>query len=188
AWGLAEPWGGFLGRSLSRLSYWSHPSRRDAAWTRTRVAARLLFRLLHGFARNHVLIVLDPRQQQLDAGAARSHHHRRQDHSRGLVSDYNWTNHAGALAAHAARRLPDHGNVRGGQRCLVRAARNPSYRGARHAALGVGARGGADPNSTLFRSFDRSLCARTSACKVCGNRGALEDATACERGADCNPR
>jgi len=34
--------------------------------------------------------------------------------------------------------------------------------------------------TTLLRPFDRSLCACASTCKVCGNRGALEDATACK--------
>ena len=44
--------------------------RRDAARARPGVAALLLLRLLHGVARHDVLVVLDPRQQQLDAGAA----------------------------------------------------------------------------------------------------------------------
>ena len=42
----------------------------------------LLFLLLHGLARHHVLVVLDPRQQQLDAGAARPRDRRRQDRAR----------------------------------------------------------------------------------------------------------
>ena len=46
------------------------------------------FLLLHGLARHHVLVVLDPRQQQLDAGAARPHDRRWQDHPRGLVGHY----------------------------------------------------------------------------------------------------
>ena len=37
-------------------------------------------------------------------------------------ADHDRTDHAGALAAHAARRLPDNGHVRGGHRRLVPAA------------------------------------------------------------------
>ena len=61
--------------------------RRHAARARSRVAALLLLRLLHGLARDDVLVVLDSRQQQLDAGAGRPHDRRRQDHPRGLVGD-----------------------------------------------------------------------------------------------------
>ena len=50
---------------------------------RDRVSPRLLLlRLLHGVARNDVLLVLDPRQQFLDAGPGRPRDRRRQDHSR----------------------------------------------------------------------------------------------------------
>ena len=61
--------------------------RRHAAGPRPGFAALLLLRLLHGVARNDVLLVLDPRQQFLDAGAGRPHDRRRQDHSRGLARD-----------------------------------------------------------------------------------------------------
>ena len=44
--------------------------RRHAARPRPGLAGHLLLRLLHGVARNDVLLVLDPRQQFLDAGAA----------------------------------------------------------------------------------------------------------------------
>ena len=55
---------------------------------RDRVAAVvLLLRLLHGLARHHVVVVLDPRQQQLDAGAARPRGRRRQDRAGRLVGD-----------------------------------------------------------------------------------------------------
>ena len=69
-------------------------------------AALVLFPvLLHGLARHHVVVVLDPVQQQLDAGAARPRHRRRQDRAGRLVGDHHRAGHAGALAAHAARRL-----------------------------------------------------------------------------------
>ena len=45
--------------------------RRHAARPRPGFAGLLLLRLLHGVARNDVLLVLDPRQQFLDAGAGR---------------------------------------------------------------------------------------------------------------------
>ena len=54
---------------------------------------------------------------------------------------------AGALAAHAARRLPDHRHVRRRHRRLVPAARHASRGGARDAALGSRARRGADPGA-----------------------------------------
>ena len=56
----------------SPLHIGSNVLRRHAAWIRTRVAAPLLFRVLHGRTRDNVFLVLVPRQQQLDAGAARS--------------------------------------------------------------------------------------------------------------------
>ena len=162
--------------------------RRDAARARARVAALLLLRLLHGLARDDVLVVLDPRQQQLDAGAARPHDRRRQDHPGGLVGDHHRPDHAGALAAHAARRLPDHRHVRGGHRRLVRAARRPSRRGARDAALGPRTGRGADPDAALLRPPDGLVRAQASAGEVRGDRGALEDAAAGERGADRDSR
>ena len=49
---------------------------------RDRVSPGFYFlRLLHGVARNDALLVLDPRQQFLDAGAGRPRDRRRQDHS-----------------------------------------------------------------------------------------------------------
>ncbi len=80
----------------------------DAARSQSRVAALLFLRVLHGLARDDVLLVLDSRQQQLDAGARRAHDRGRQDHSRGLVGDRHGSGHDGALAAHAACRVPDH--------------------------------------------------------------------------------
>ena len=123
-------------RSLHRVHAGGDVLRRHAARARPRVAALLLLRLLHGLARDDVLVVLDPRQQQLDAGAARPHDRRRQDHPGGLAGDRARAGDDGALAAHAARRIPDDRHVRGGHRRLVRAARHPSRRGARDAALG----------------------------------------------------
>ena len=52
---------------------------------RSRVAVVLFLGLLHGRARDHVVLVLDPRQQQLDAGAGRPHDRRRQDHPERLA-------------------------------------------------------------------------------------------------------
>ena len=54
---------------------------------RPRVARLLFLCLLHGVARNDVLLVLDPRQQQLDAGAGRPRDRRRQDHPGRLARD-----------------------------------------------------------------------------------------------------
>ena len=156
---------------------------------RERVSPRLLpLRLLHGLARDDVFVVLDPRQQQLDAGAARPHDRRRQDHPRGLVGHHDRTHHAGALAAHAARRLPDDRHVRGGHRGLVHPARRPSRGGPGDAQLGARSRGAADPDPALLRPLDRPLCAQAPTGEVRGNRGTLEDAAACERGADRHSR
>ena len=83
--------------------------------------------------------------------------------------------HARALAAHAARRLPDDGHVRGGDRRLVHAARRPSRGGARDAPLGPRGCGAADPDPALLRPLDRSLCAQASTGEVRGDRGALAD-------------
>ena len=74
--------GRFWVRNVYRLHVGSDVFRRHVARPRTRVAALLPLRLLHGLARDDVFIVLDSRQQQLDAGAARPHDHRRQDHPR----------------------------------------------------------------------------------------------------------
>ena len=92
-WGvLAQKTGSIQGPLLGyeafhRLHAGGDVLRRDAARARPRVAALLLLRLLHGLARDDVLVVLDPRQQQLDAGAARPHDRRRQDHPGGLAGD-----------------------------------------------------------------------------------------------------
>ena len=94
-------------RGLHRLHAGGDVLRRDAARPRARVAVVLLLRLLHGVARHDVLVVLDPRQQQLDAGAARPRHRRWQDHAGGLAGDRAGPGDDGALAAHAARRVPD---------------------------------------------------------------------------------
>ena len=69
-------------RGLHGLHAGSNILRRRAPRSRPRAALVLLSLLLHGLARHHVLVVLDPRQQQLDAGAARPHDRRRQDLSR----------------------------------------------------------------------------------------------------------
>src|SRR6185312_6795416 len=121
------------------------------------IAPLLSLRLLHGLAWNDVLVVLDPRQQQLDAGAARSHDRRRQDHPGGLVGDHDRTDHAGTLAAHAARGLSDDGHVRGGHRRLVPAAWQGRAGVARYAALGARARCRYDPDPTVLRPLDGPL-------------------------------
>ena len=118
----------------------------------------------------------------------RPHDRRRQDHPRGLVDDHDRAGHDGALAAHAARRVPDDRHVRGGDRRLVCAAQHSSRRGARDAELGARARRGADSDPALLRPPDRPLCAQASAGEVRGDRGALEDAAAGERGADRDSR
>src|SRR5262249_10102723 len=142
---------------------------RHAARARTRAAVVLLLSLLHGLVRDDVLVVLDSRQQQLDAGAARPRDRRWQDHPRGLVGDHERTDHAGALAAYAAGRLSDNRHVRFGHRSLVRAARRPSRRSARDAALGPWTGRGADPDPALLRSPDGPLRAQASAREVCGD-------------------
>ena len=156
--------------------------RRHAAGPR--VSPGLFLRLLHGVARNDVLLVLDPRQQQLDAGAARPRDRRRQDHPGRLAGDRARAGAAGALAAHAARRLSHHRHVRDRDRRLVHAARRPPGRGARDAALGPGPGRGADPGAAVLRPPDRPLRARAPAGEVRRDRGALADAAAGQRGAD----
>ena len=74
-------------RNVHRLHARGEILRRDAARARSRVAALLLLCLLHGLARHDVLVVLDSRQQQLDAGAGRPHDRRWQDHPDGLAGD-----------------------------------------------------------------------------------------------------
>ena len=156
---------------------------------RDRVSPRFyLLRLLHGLARDDVLVVLDSRQQQLDAGAGRPHDRRRQDHPCGLERDRARVSDDGPLAAHAARRIPDDRHVRGRHRRLVRAAQHPSRRGARDAALGAWLRRGGDSDPALLRPPDGSVRAQASAGEVRGDRGALEDAAAGERGADRDSR
>ena len=68
---------------------------------------------------HHAVVVLDPGQQQLDAGAAGPRHRGRQIRPRRLVRDRARAHDAGALAAHAAGRLPDHRHVRQRHRRLV---------------------------------------------------------------------
>ena len=73
-------------------------------------------------ARNYVFLILDSREQQLDAGAAWARHNRREDRTGQLVDDHDWADHAGALAAHAARRIPHHRHEHHRHRRLVSAA------------------------------------------------------------------
>ena len=70
-------------------------------------------------------------QQQLDAGAARPRRGRRQDRAGRLVGDHHRADRAGALAAHAVRRLSDHRHERYRHRRLVPAARHDTPRKAR---------------------------------------------------------
>ncbi len=102
--------------------------------------------------------------------------------------DRAWVSDDGPLAAHAARRIPDDRHVRGSHRRLVCAAQHPSRRGARDAALGSRLRRGDDSDPALLRPPDRPLRAQASAGEVRGDRGALEDAAAGERGADGDSR
>ena len=124
-------------RSFHRVHAGGDVLRRDAARARPRVAALLFLRVLHGLARDDVLVVLDSRQQHLDAGAGRAHDRRRQDHPCGLERDRAWVSDDGPLAAHAARCIPDNRHVRGVHRRLVCVAQYPSRRGARDAELGA---------------------------------------------------
>ena len=127
--------------------------RRHAVWSRPGPALALLLRLLHGVARNDGLLVLDHRQQfswmQVPVG------HQIVD---GKIIPSDWRgDHAragddGALAAHAARRVPDDRNVHRGHRGLVRAARRAPRGSAGHDALGDGSGGGADPGAALLRA------------------------------------
>ena len=100
--------------------------------------------------------------------------------SRGLARDRARARDDGPLAAHAARCIPDHRHVRRGHRRLVRAARYSSRRGARNAELGPRAGRGDDPDPALLRPPDGPLRAQASAGEVRGDRGALEDAAACQ--------
>ena len=106
----------------------------------------------------------------------------------GLVGDHDRTDHAGALAAYAARRLSDNGHVHGGHRRLVPAAWQGRAEGARDAELGPGTGRGADPDPALLRPLDGPLRAQASAGEVRGDRGALEDPAAGKRGADRSAR
>ena len=175
-------------RSFHRLHAGGDVLRRDAARARPRVAALLFLRLLHGLARDDVLVVLDSRQQQLDAGAARPHDRRRQDHPCGLEGDRARVSDDGPLAAHAARCIPDDRHVRGSHRRLVCVAQYPSRRGARDAALGAWLRRGSDSDPALLRPPDGSLRPQASAGEVRGDRSALEDAAAGQRSADGDSR
>ena len=119
-WGvLAERTGPIQGpllgiRGVHRVHARGELLRRHAARPRPGFAALLFLRLLHGVDRNDVLLVLDFRQQLLDAGPGRPRNRRRQDHPRGLARDRARASDDGALAAHAAGRLPDHRDVRRG--------------------------------------------------------------------------
>ena len=109
----------------------------------------------------------------LDAGPGRPRDRRRQDHSRGLARDRARAGDDGALAAHAAGRVPDHRNVHRGRRRVVHAARGPPSGGAGHAALGPRAGGGADPGAVVLRPPHGPLRASAPAGEVRGDRGAL---------------
>ncbi len=67
------------------------------------------------------------------------------------------------------------GDVRGGDRGLVHAARRPSRGGAGNAPLGARGCGAADPDPALLRPLDRSLCAQAPTGEVRGDRGTLAD-------------
>ncbi len=89
--------------------------------------------------------------------------------------------------AHAARCIPDNRNARVAI-ALVRAAQHPSYRGARHAALGPGIRRVQQPGSAIFRRSYRPLRTEAPAGEIRGDRIALEDAAAGERSAHRDSR
>ena len=109
---------------------------------------------------------------------------RRQDHSRGLARDRAGAGDDGALAAHAACRIPDHRDVHRGRRRLVHAAGRASSRGAGHAALGPRPGGRADPGAVVFRSPHRPLRAPAPAGEVRRDRGPLAEPATGLGGAD----
>ena len=125
-------------------------------------AVVLLLVLLHGRARHHGIVVLDPRQQQLDAGAGRPPDRRRQDRAERLAGDHLGPDLPHPLAAHAARGLPDHGDVRRRDRRLVPAARRPPRRRPRHAALGARPGRRADPVPAGSRPSQRRATPRST--------------------------
>jgi Cytochrome bd terminal oxidase subunit I len=75
---LAERTGSIQGPLLGYEGFTAHAGgdvlRRDAARPRSRAAMVLFPVVLHGFCRNYAVVILDPLQQQLDAGADRSRH------------------------------------------------------------------------------------------------------------------
>ena len=97
--------------------------RRDAAGPRAGAALVLFPVVLHGLSRHDGVVVLDPVQQQLDAGAARPRRGRRQVRAGRLVGDHHRAGRAGALAAYAVRRFLDHRHERCRNRRLVPATR-----------------------------------------------------------------
>ena len=109
---------------------------------------------------------------------------RRQDHSRGLARDRARAGDDGALAAHAAGRVPDNRHVRLRHRRLVHAARGPPPGGAGHAALGPRAGGGADPGAVVLRPPHGPLRAQAPAGEVRRDRGPLAEPATRLGGAD----
>ena len=100
---------------------------------------------------SHAVVILDPLQQQLDAGADRSRHSRRQTRPGRLVGNHYRSNRAGALAAYAAGRLPDHGDEHRRYWRLVPVVPQGPSSGTGHAALGPRLGCGDHSGADVFR-------------------------------------
>ena len=94
-----------------------------------------------GGARHHAVGVLDHGQQQLDAGAGRLCHRKRQLCPHRLEQDHLQPGRLGALPAHAPRFVPDRRFLRRCHGSLVPAAARIPCRGSHHAAHGPLSRG-----------------------------------------------
>ena len=93
-----------------------------------------------------------------------------------LVGDHDRPGHAGALAAHAARRLPHHRHERYRHRRLVPAARAASCRRRGSCCAGASALVAVlIPMQTVVRPSDRRLRPSLPAGQIRRDRGALAD-------------
>ena len=113
----------------------------------------------------------------------------------GRIIPADWRDHRagagddGALAAHAACRVPDQRHVhRVRQRRLVHAAGGASSGGTGHAALGARPGGRAHPRAIVLRSPHRPLRAKTPAGEVRRDRGPLAKPATRLGGPDCLAR
>ncbi len=124
-------------RGVYRVSPGSHVLRHRHVRAQPGAAVVLPRFVLHGRARHHRVVVLDPRQQQLDAGAGGPRDRRRQDNPHRLDGDHLGIRLPYPLAAHAARGIPDHGHVRLRHGRLVSAAQGPSRAKAASCCIGA---------------------------------------------------